>query len=173
MACVDGATVDPSKGTRGKPLLSAHSGALGTPWCATTRSTPLRDVAIVELEEAAEALMTLDRACSDHRPRWCDELVAQTLMAAADPHWEANLHIKLKRLDRMNADYVSLHCESPVWLALMNETLELVLCWVVVFASEAARIVDQDHVSIDWMGKDCSELVFDRCFQRSFRGDAA
>src|SRR4030095_7821412 len=40
----------------------------------------LRRVAVVELEQAAEPLTTLQPACSDHRCLWRDELVAQTLV---------------------------------------------------------------------------------------------
>jgi len=40
----------------------------------------LRSLTVVELEQAAEALTTLDLACSDHRRLWRDELVAETLM---------------------------------------------------------------------------------------------
>jgi len=39
----------------------------------------LRGLAAVELEQAAEALTTLDLACSDHCRLWRDELVAETL----------------------------------------------------------------------------------------------
>src|SRR4030095_8400170 len=40
----------------------------------------LRRVAVVELEQAAEPLTTLQPACSDHRCLWRDELFAQTVV---------------------------------------------------------------------------------------------
>ena len=48
--------------------------ALGSiPLCAETRSMELRGLPVVELEQAAEALTTFDRACSDHRCRRGDD----------------------------------------------------------------------------------------------------
>src|SRR5215472_4094498 len=54
-------------------LFWTHSGA-------KTRSRELRGLAVIELEQPAEALTTCDRPCSDHRCRGGDEFVAQTLV---------------------------------------------------------------------------------------------
>src|SRR5262249_12215406 len=48
--------------------------------CAKTRLKELRGLAVVELEQAAEALMTFYRAGSDQGCRARDEFVAQTLV---------------------------------------------------------------------------------------------
>ena len=51
-----------------------------TPSCAKTRSIELRGLAIIELEQSAEALTTCDGTCSDHGCRGHDKFIAQTLV---------------------------------------------------------------------------------------------
>jgi hypothetical protein len=51
-----------------------------TPSCATTRSTWLCGLAVVELEQAAESLTTLHRAAIDFRHLGRDAFVAETLV---------------------------------------------------------------------------------------------
>src|SRR6516164_2897809 len=53
-----------------------------TPSCAETRSTELGGLAVIEPEQAAEALTTFDRTCSNHRCLGRDAFVAQTPGAA-------------------------------------------------------------------------------------------
>src|SRR6476646_10636451 len=48
--------------------------------CATTRSTRLRGLAVVELEQAAESLTTFQRAGRDLRRLRRDEFVPETLV---------------------------------------------------------------------------------------------
>src|SRR5262249_8349297 len=67
-----------------RPTIAGGGGA-GTreksePSCATTRSTRLRGVAEVELEEATESLTTADLACSNLRLLRRDEFVVETLV---------------------------------------------------------------------------------------------
>ena len=51
-----------------------------TPSCAKTQPMELCGLAVVELEQAAKALTTLDRAGSDRGCLGGDEFVAQTLV---------------------------------------------------------------------------------------------
>ena len=63
-------------------MRAGEASSLALPWCAETRPTELRGLAVIEPEQTAEALTTFDRACSNHRGRGHDEFVAEPLVGA-------------------------------------------------------------------------------------------
>jgi hypothetical protein len=51
----------------------------------------------------------------------------------------------------MNANRVVFHAELVIGFTFGNEVSELVERRVIVIPSEAACVVDQNHVAVDWM----------------------
>ena len=76
------------------PVRLALAPAFPPPWCANTRPTQLRGLAVVELEQSAEPLTTCDWAGADHGCRGRDEVIAQTLVR---PFFMIMIHIRADR----------------------------------------------------------------------------